>query len=128
MHALVVYGHDGLDELTTTTTSTVLELRDGLVRTYVVDPGALGLSATTKSELVGGDASVNASLAHRVLDGEEGPHRDIVLLNAAAGLVAAGTCDDLVDGIELAASSIDEGRAAAALGKLVTTSKAAAAG
>jgi anthranilate phosphoribosyltransferase len=127
-HALVVYGHDGLDELTTTTTSTVLELRDGLVRTYVVDPAALGLSSATRDALVGGDASTNASLAHRVLDGETGAHRDIVVLNAAAGLVAAGLCDDLVDGIGRAHAAIDDGRASAALEKLVATSKAAAAG
>lgn len=126
-HALVVYGHDGLDELTTTTTSTVLELRDGLVRTYVVDPAALGLSGSSKEALVGGDASLNASLAHRVLDGEPGPHRDIVVLNAAAGLVAAGLCDDLVDGIGLACAAIDDGRAATALERLVATSKSAAA-
>jgi anthranilate phosphoribosyltransferase len=126
-HALVVYGHDGLDELTTTTTSTVLELRDGLVRTYVVDPATLGLSSCTRDALVGGDASTNASLAHRVLDGEAGPHRDIVVLNAAAGLVAAGLCDDLVDGIARACGAIDEGRASAALETLVATSKSAAA-
>jgi len=124
-HALVVYGHDGLDEITTTTTSTVLELRDGLVRTYVVDPAALGLTSSTRDALVGGDASRNAALAHRVLDGETGAHRDIVVLNAAAGLVAAGRCDDLVDGIGLASAAIDDGRAAAALDKLVSTSKAA---
>jgi anthranilate phosphoribosyltransferase len=125
-HALVFYGHDGLDELTTTTTSTVLELRDVIVRAYVVDPGALRLSPASKTELVGGDASVNASLTHRVLDGEAGPHRDIVVLNAAAGLVAAGLCDDLVDGIAAASAAIDDGRAGAALEKLVATSKAAA--
>lgn len=125
-HALVVYGHDGLDELTTTTTSTVLELRDGMVRTYVVDPAALGLAPASRQQLVGGDASLNASLAHRVLDGEPGAHRDIVVLNAAAGLVAAGLCEDLVEGAGLAAAAIDDGRAAGALERLVTASKAAA--
>ena len=61
-----------------------------------------------------------------MLDGEHGPHRDIVVLNAAAGLVAAGRCDDLVDGIGLARAAIDDGRAASALERLVSTSKAAA--
>jgi anthranilate phosphoribosyltransferase len=124
-HALVVYGHDGLDELTTTTTSTVLELRDGTVRTYVVDPRELGLQSADPAALKGGDAARNAELARRVLDGERGPQRDVVVLNAAAAFVAAGECDDLVDGLERAASSIDDGRAAAALQRLVEASKAA---
>ncbi|HEX8581242.1 MAG TPA: anthranilate phosphoribosyltransferase, partial [Acidimicrobiales bacterium] len=123
--ALVVYGHDGLDELTTTTTSTVLELRDGGLRTYVVDPVELGLAPADPAELKGGDAATNASLARAVLGGEPGPRRDVVLLNAAAGLVAAGLADDLVDGLVLAASSIDEGRAAATLDRLVDISTAA---
>ena len=89
--ALVVYGHDGLDELSTTTTSTVLELRDGATRTYVVDPVALGLAHADAGALRGGDAATNATLGRRVLDGERGAHRDIVLLNAAAGIVATRT-------------------------------------
>lgn len=124
--AMVVYGHDGLDELTTTTTSTVLELRDGEVRSYTVDPGALGLAAATADQLVGGDAAANAELARRILDGEAGPHRDIVLLNAAAGVVVAGVADGLAQGLLAAASSLDEGHAAGVLERLVTTSQAAA--
>lgn len=125
--ALVVYGHDGLDELTTTTTSTVHELRDGEVRTYDVDPAALGIELAAPGSLRGGYAARNAELAHRVLEGERGPHRDVVLLNAAAGLVAAGVADELPTGLEAAALAIDDGAAAAALDRLVTTSKAAAA-
>jgi anthranilate phosphoribosyltransferase len=126
-HALVVYGHDGLDELTTADTSTVHELRDGDVRTYVVDPVELGLGGATRTDLLGGDAATNAAVARSVLDGNRGPHRDIVVLNAAAALVAAGTSDDLVDGIASAEASIDGGHAAAVLDALVRVSGAAAA-
>ena len=121
--ALVVYGHDGLDELTVTTTSTVLELRDGSVRTYAVDPVALGLELADVGALRGGDAAANALFARRVLDGEKGPHRDIVLLNAAAGLVAAGIADGLADGLAAARAAVDDGRAAAVLTRLVEASQ-----
>ena len=124
--ALVVYGHDGLDELTTTTTSTVLELHAGAVRSYIVDPAALGLAIVERDALRGGDAVANADAVRRILDGETGPQRDIVLLNAAAGVVVAGLADDLADGIEAALASVDEGRAAAVLDRLVATSKDAA--
>ena len=122
--ALVFWGDDGLDELSTTAGSTVLELRDGEVRRYRVDPRALGLAPANPEDLRGGDAGANAGAARRVLDAEPGPHRDFVLLNAAAGLVAAGLVDDLAPGIELAATSIDSGQAAAALDRLVEMSAA----
>jgi anthranilate phosphoribosyltransferase len=125
-HALVVYGHDGLDELTTTTTSTVHELKDGAVTTWEVDPAALGIPAASAEDLVGGDAAENARSLRAVLDGELGAHREITLLNAAAGLVAAGVADDLAEGYGLASTSVDEGKAAAALDSLIATSQAAA--
>ncbi len=124
--AMVVYGHDGLDELTTTTTSTVLELRDAQVRASTVDPLVLGLPLATAEQLRGGDAVANADLARRILDGKPGPHRDIVLLNAAAGVVVAGLAHDLAHGLELAAAALDDGRAAGVLERLVATSNAAA--
>ncbi len=120
--ALVVYGHDGLDELTITTTSTVHELRDGQVHTYDVDPVALGLAGGTLDDLRGGDAATNADLSRRILAGEAGPRADIVVLNAAAGLLAAGLVDDLAAGVEAARASLVEGRAAAALDALVRAS------
>lgn len=123
--ALVVYGHDGLDELTITTTSTVHELREGEVRTYEVDPRELGMSGGTLDDLRGGDATRNAALAREVLAGEPGPRSDIVVLNAAAGLVVAGIVDEIPEGIEAARSSLTEGRAAAALEALVKESQAA---
>ena len=124
--AMVMFGHDGLDELTTTTSSTILELRDGEVRRSEVDPSALGLAPSTTGQLRGGDTAANVSLTRRILDGEAGVHRDIVLLNAAAGIVVAGLAEDLASGLELARSSLDEGRAASVLEKLVATSTTAA--
>jgi anthranilate phosphoribosyltransferase len=123
-HTLIVFGHDGLDELTTTDTSTVLEYRDDAVRTYVVDPVELGLSKAHRSELLGAEAATNAESARRVLGGEKGPHRDIVVLNAAAGLVAAGQAADLVDGLINAADVIDSGEAENRLHRLVEVSQA----
>lgn len=123
--ALVVYGHDGLDELTITTTSTVHELRDGEVRTYDVDPTALGLAGGTLDDLRGGDAGVNARLSHEILAGQPGPRGDIVVLNAAAGLVAAGLVDTIAEGVEAARASLSEGKAAAALERIVAESQAA---
>lgn len=123
--ALVVHGHDGLDELTTLTTSSVIELRDGELRSYEVDPKALKVAHEDPSAVRGGDTSTNVELTRRVLGGERIGHRDLVLLNAAAGLVAAGIADDLAAGIEAGADAIDSGRAAGVLDALVRTSTAA---
>jgi anthranilate phosphoribosyltransferase len=125
--AMVVFGHDGLDELTTTTTSSVLELRDGEVRSFQVDPAALGLAVVTADDLVGGDVTRNVELTRRVLDGTPGAHRDIVLLNAAADILVAGLADDLAEGLERARESLDAGRAGDVLDRLVAVSTAAAA-
>jgi anthranilate phosphoribosyltransferase len=125
VHILVVYGHDGLDELTTTGTSTVLEFRDGQVVTYVVDPTELGLERASAEDLRGSDAATNAEVARRVFAGEKGPHRDIVLLNAAAGIVASGLAADVVEGLAKAVDSVDEGRAEQRLADLVAVSQAA---
>jgi anthranilate phosphoribosyltransferase len=121
--ALIVHGGDGLDELTTTGPSTVVELRDGEVSTWEVHPEELGLPLVDREDLVGGDASVNADLARRVLAGEHGPHRDIVSLNAGAGLVVAGLADDVAAGIEAAREAIDSGAAVARLADLVEVSQ-----
>jgi anthranilate phosphoribosyltransferase len=122
--AMAVYGHDGLDELTTATTSTIVELFDGEVRSYDVDPVDLGLAPVAAAP-PGGDTDANADLLRRVLGGEPGPHRDIVLLNAAAALVTAGKVSDLGAGLEAAAASIDDGAAASALDRLVSVSQSA---
>lgn len=119
----VVHGQ-GLDELTTVGTSTVLELVDDGVRTFTVDPTELGFARALPEQLEGGSPAVNAGFARRILAGDHGPHRDIILLNAAAGLVVGGVADDLHGGIALAAASIDSGKAAAALDALIATSHA----
>jgi anthranilate phosphoribosyltransferase len=122
--AMVVYGHDGLDELTTATKSTIVELFEGEVRSFDVDPADLGL-APVEAAPPGGDTSANADLVRRVLAGEPGAHRDIVLLNAAAALVVAGKVTDLGAGIEAAVESIDSGKAATALDDLARVSQKA---
>ena len=120
--AVVVHGHDGMDELTTTGPSTVHELADGSVRTYELDPADLGLTVVSADEVKGGDPATNAALARRVFAGESGPYRDIVVLNAAAGLWVAGRVDDLGAGIALAQASIDQGHAQTALDALIAAS------
>lgn len=122
--AMVVHGDDGLDELTVSTTSQVVELRDGDIERYSVDPEALGIAVVPKEALVGGDPGTNAELARQVLAGEPGPHRDIVCLNAGAGLVAAGLAPDLEAGVDAARASVDGGGAARALDLLVAVSNA----
>jgi anthranilate phosphoribosyltransferase len=122
--ALIVHGDDGLDELTISTTSQVVELRDGDVRTYTIDPTDLGIDRAPAASLVGGDPATNADLARRVLAGDPGPHRDVVTLNAAAALVAAGLVDDLAAGVDRARTTLDDGAAAAALDRLVAVSNA----
>lgn len=117
----VVHGQ-GLDELTTTGQSSVLELRDGRVRTFTVDPVELGFAPAIPEELVGGTPEVNADAVRRVVAGDKGAHRDIVILNAAAGLVVADAAGDMATGIEMAAESIDSGSAARVLERLVAVS------
>ena len=126
-HALVFYGHDGLDELTLTTTSTVLEVGPDSLRELEVDPEALGLPGASREDLLGGNVDRNLAIAKAVLAGKGGPARDFVLLNAAGALVAADAALGLAEGLELAARSIDEGRAQAKLDAWVEASQRAAA-
>jgi anthranilate phosphoribosyltransferase len=114
-HAWVFHGDDGLDELTTTATSTVYELRDGATRKFSIDPLDLGIPRAEKRDLAGGDSTTNADAVRAVLDGKPGAVRDIALLNAAAALVVAGRAEDLAGGLELARGSIDSGAAARVL-------------
>jgi anthranilate phosphoribosyltransferase len=109
--AWVVHGLDGLDELSTCDESRVAEVKDGKVRSFFVNAADLGLPAATSLDLKGGDAAVNAAATLAVLKGQAGPKRDIVLLNAAASLLIAGLAEDLKQGLNLAAASIDGGRA-----------------
>src|SRR5271155_819425 len=122
--AMVVYADDGLDELSVSSQSTVLDLEgDGSgefeVRTWRLDPAALGFRGGTLADLVGGDAPFNASVIRSVLEGEQGPRRDIGVLNAAAALVVCGLAQDMDHGARLAESSIDDGKASDVLDGLI---------
>jgi anthranilate phosphoribosyltransferase len=113
--ALVVHGLDGLDEITITGTTRVAEAREGSVRSYEVEPEEFGMARATLREISGGDASENAAIIRAILGGEMSPRRDVVLLNSAAALVAAGRADLIASAIPLAARSIDSGAAAGKL-------------
>jgi len=119
--AWVVHG-GGLDELSTTTMSTAHVLRNGATEQLTVDPAALGLAPATTDDLRGGTPDENAEAVHRVFAGTRGPHRDVVILNAAAALVVAGQANDLTDGLTQAAAAIDDGRAASTLERFVAVS------
>jgi anthranilate phosphoribosyltransferase len=123
--AWIVHGN-GLDELTTTGRSTVLALHDDEVTRFEVDPVSLGLSPAISDELTGGDPAHNADVVRRVVAGDHGAHRNIVVLNAAAGLVVAGVASDLEHGLALAEHSIDSGQAAITLKAMADVSQAAA--
>jgi anthranilate phosphoribosyltransferase len=128
--AMIIHADDGLDELSVTSPSTVVELNgdgegDYELREWRVDPAGLGLAPATMADLRGGDAEFNARAIRAVLGGDSGANRDIGLLNAAAGLMIAGRADDLSAGIEMAADAIDSGRAETVLDELVATSQAA---
>ena len=122
--AMVVHGHDGLDELSTTGPTDVWELRDGDIRCHTADPADLGLAPARAEDLAGGDASVNADCLRRAFDGQAGSHRDIVMLNASAALVVAEVSGTLEDGLDAAAASIDSGRAGQVLDDFVSVSNA----
>lgn len=124
--AWIVHGHDGLDELSTTGPSTVVALEDGKIRTFEVTPEDAGLTRVSLADLKGGDGAHNAEALRRLLAGEAGPYRDIVLLNTGAALVVAGRAASLAEGVRLAEEAIRSGRAAAALDKLVAISTLAA--
>lgn len=123
--ALVFYGEDGLDELTTTGPSHVFQLIDSELSDYELDPQDLGIKRASSGDLLGGTPAENARLITDVLNGEAGPRRDVVLLNAAAALIAAGRTDDWRQALAQAATSIDSRQAAGALDRLVRTSQSA---
>jgi len=124
--AFVVHGLDGLDEITITGPTRVAEVREGTVRSYEVDPEEFGLHRAPLEAISGGDATENARIVHEILGGVTSPRRDVVLLNAAAALVAAGKAERLKTGVGLAAQSIDSGKAAAKLDALVRFSRSRA--
>jgi anthranilate phosphoribosyltransferase len=110
-HVWVVHGADGLDELSSTGVTYVAELKDGKIREFEVTPEDAGLKRATMADLKGGDNIYNAKALTALLTGKTGPYRDIVLLNAAAGLIVAGRATSLKQGVDIAAKAIDSGAA-----------------
>ena len=117
--AMVVHGSDGLDEITLSGMTRVAEVRDGQVRTYEVTPEEFGLTRAPLEAISGGDAPENARIIQEILSGKKSPCRDVVLLNAAATLVAAGRANHLSEAMPMATKSIDSGAAQAKLEGLV---------
>ena len=122
--AFVVHGAGGIDELSPAGPNLVCEVANGLVRERTIDPLDLGVARCAPADLGGGAPEENAAAVRRVLDGEIGPHRDAVLLNAAGAIAAAGHADDLAGGLRIAAEAVDSGAAAARLEDLVAFSRA----
>lgn len=118
--AFVVYGHGSYDELSIVGPSVVTEIRNGLLTTYSITPEQLGLSRGRPGDILGGNAETNADIIRTVLNGEPGPKRDMVLMNAAAALVAAGKAETLADGVRSAAQAIDTGAALEKLDRLIS--------
>ena len=117
--AWVVHGEDGLDEITTTGKTFVAAIKDGAVRSFTVTPEDAGLERAASQDLKGGDAAHNADAIRRLLAGEKGPHRDIVVLNSAAATIIGGKAKTLEEGARLAESAIDNGAASKVLNALV---------
>jgi anthranilate phosphoribosyltransferase len=119
----VVHGNDGLDEITTTTTSLVTEIRRGKLETYEVQPSGFGLPPALTVDITGGNPAENAQIIRSLFKGEQGPKRDILLLNAAFAIMAGGKAQTPPEGIKLAAESIDSGAALEKLIKLAEISQ-----
>lgn len=117
--AMVVHGHDGLDEISVCAPTRVSELKDGLIRTYDIDPEQYFGRLAGQDEMTGGDPQKNAAITRDILAGSPGAKRDVVLINAGAALQAAGKAENLKDGIQMAAAAIDGGQAAARLDALI---------
>ncbi len=118
LHALVVHGADGLDEITLTGESHIAELKKGKVKSYKLDPDELGLEICFSEDLKGGTPEENAAIIEGILNGEKGPRRDIVLLNSAAAIYVAGKAKSIELGVQCAVESIDSGKARGKLNDL----------
>ena len=114
----VFHGHDGMGEVTTTASTTVFSIAGGRVTESIHEPEDFGVKRAHREDLIGGDAARNAGIVREVLAGVAGPRRDIVLINAAMGLVAAGAASDLREGMRMGAAAVDSGRAQAILAAL----------
>jgi anthranilate phosphoribosyltransferase len=122
--AWVVHGSDGLDEITTTGPTHIASIENDEIRLFDIVPEDAGLTRAKPEDLKGGDPAANAAALRALVEGQKGPYRDIVLLNAAGALVVAGKADDLTSGATRAAQAIDAGLAKATLDRLVKTSNA----
>lgn len=122
-HSLVVYGEDGVDELSISAPSRIAEVKDGGIRTYTIAPEDAGLARASRDELAGGAVAENAARLRGILEGSNGGARRVVLLNAAAALVAGDAARDLREGVELATRAIDRGEARSRLDGLVELSQ-----
>lgn len=117
--AFVVHGHDGLDEISVCAPTRVSELKDGLIRTYDIVPEQFFGEQAKPEDLLGGNPEENAGITRAILNGEKGPKRNVVLINAAAALVAAEKAENMKDGIQLAQKAIDTGGAAEKMKALI---------
>ena len=120
--AMVVHGHDGLDEVSLTTSSTVCEVNNGMINSFFFDPRQLGFEYCKPEDLVGGDSMENADIAWKILSGEKGPKRDIVLLNSAVCLYMTYNNVTLRECVKMAANLIDSGKAMGQLNKFIALS------
>ena len=121
---MVVYGQDRLDEISASAPTAVCEIDNGTFKNYVITPEEFGLVRCTKEDLVGGTPQENAEITRAILNGEKGPRRNAVLLNAAAALYVAGKADSMADGVKLAEKVIDTGLAKAQLERFIKLSNA----
>jgi anthranilate phosphoribosyltransferase len=118
----ITHGGDGLDEMTTTATTSIVELREGAIRSFEITPEEVGLKRAQPADLKGGDAAHNAEALLAVLEGAENAYRDIGLLNAAGALVVADKARELGEGLSLAATALKSGEARRTLARLVKVS------
>jgi anthranilate phosphoribosyltransferase len=125
-HAMVVAAEDGLDELSLSARTRVIEVADGGTSEWFVEPGQFGLDEAALEEVAGGTPEENAAVSRAVLAGENGPHRDLVLLNAGAAIYVGGRAEGLEDGIAKAAEAIDSGAAVGVLDRLIAATVASA--
>ena len=121
---MVVYGQDRLDEISASAPTAVCEIDNGTFKNYVITPEEFGLVRCTKEDLAGGTPQENAEITRAILNGEKGPKRNAVLLNAAAALYVAGKADSMADGVKLAEKVIDTGLAKAQLERFIKLSNA----
>ena len=116
----MVHGHDGLDEISVCAPTRISELKDNHVSTYDIMPEQFFDQAAYPDDLVGGTPDENAEITKHILSGKTGPRRDVILINAAAALVAAGKSKNFKTGIQVAANAIDNGKALSKLNELIT--------